>query len=281
VCLGEGSYAETPGNITDLTLGEPQLRLAEAIEATGKPVVLVLVEGRPRVISRIADAAQAILLAYNPGNEGGVAVADVLFGDYDPAGKLPISVPRSVGQLPIFYNHKPSARRGYLFANKEPLFPFGFGLSYTTFAYTNLQLAQEQVAPDDTLVATVEVTNTGSVSGEEVVQLSITAHGSTVERAPKDLKAFAPWGLCPARRARCAWRCQSPTWPTTMRRAAGSSNRSCTRSSSGGMYSTATRCGHASACSEQRLNGAPLPAADGGGEPLRTCGPCVPRPSNC
>src|ERR1051326_2476295 len=96
LCLGEGSYAETPGNITDLTLPAPQLRLAEAIEATGKPVVLVLVEGRPRVISSIVDKAQAILMAYNPGNEGGTAVADVLFGDYNPSGRLPFTYPRSV-----------------------------------------------------------------------------------------------------------------------------------------------------------------------------------------
>src|SRR2546421_3330671 len=94
LCLGEASYAETPGNITDLTLSEPQLKLAEAIEATGKPVVIVLVEGRPRIINRIADGAQAILMAYNPSNEGGSAVADVLFGDYNPGGKLPFTYPR-------------------------------------------------------------------------------------------------------------------------------------------------------------------------------------------
>ena len=105
VCIGESSYTETPGNITDLTLSEPQLRLAERIQATGKPVVLVLVEGRPRVINRIVDGAKGILLAYNPSNEGGSAIADVLFGDYNPNGKLPCSYPRTPNGL-ITYDHK-------------------------------------------------------------------------------------------------------------------------------------------------------------------------------
>ncbi|HEV7398345.1 MAG TPA: glycoside hydrolase family 3 N-terminal domain-containing protein, partial [Pyrinomonadaceae bacterium] len=99
LCLGEGSYTETPGNITDLTLGEPQLKLAEAIEATGKPVVLVLVEGRPRIINRLVAKAGAVLMAYNPGNEGGQAVADVLFGDFNPCGKLPFTYPRTPNGL--------------------------------------------------------------------------------------------------------------------------------------------------------------------------------------
>src|ERR1700694_3207539 len=99
LCLGEGSYTETPGNITDLTLGEPQRKLAEAIAATGKPVVLVLVEGRPRIINGIADNASAVVMAYNPGNEGGQAVADVLFGDFNPSGKLPFTYPRTPNAL--------------------------------------------------------------------------------------------------------------------------------------------------------------------------------------
>ena len=99
LALGEGSYCETPGNITDLTIGEPQMKLAEAIKATGKPVVLVLVEGRPRIINRIADGASAILMAYNPSNEGGTAIADVLFGDVNPSGKLPFTYPRTPNGL--------------------------------------------------------------------------------------------------------------------------------------------------------------------------------------
>ena len=116
LCLGEGSYTETPGNITDLTLGEPQLRLAEAIEATGKPVVLVLVEGRPRIINRIVDKAGAILMAYNPGNEGGQAIADVLFGDFNPSGKLPFTYPRTPNGL-ITYDHKAFETEDTAFGN--------------------------------------------------------------------------------------------------------------------------------------------------------------------
>src|SRR5829696_8371522 len=106
LALGEGSYCETPGNITDLTIGAPQIKLAEALKATGKPIVFVLVEGRPRIINRIADAASAILMAYNPSNEGGTAIADVLFGDVNPSGKLPFTYPRTPNGL-INYDHKP------------------------------------------------------------------------------------------------------------------------------------------------------------------------------
>src|SRR5262249_12215207 len=142
VCVGEGSYAETPGNITDLTLSEPQVKLAGAIEATGKPVVLVLVEGRPRIINRIADGAPAILMAYNPGNEGGTAVADVLFGDYNPNGKLPFTYPRTTNGF-ITYDHKLFETEETSFGNMafKPQFEFGHGLSYTTFTYGDLQLS--------------------------------------------------------------------------------------------------------------------------------------------
>ena len=146
LCLGEGSYCETPGNITDLTLGEPQLRLAEAIQATGKPVVLVLVEGRPRIINRIVDRAGAVLMAYNPGNEGGQAVADVLFGDVNPSGKLPFTYPRTPNGL-ITYDHKPFETENTAFGNMafKPQFEFGQGLSYTTFAYSDLRLGQKTI----------------------------------------------------------------------------------------------------------------------------------------
>ena len=146
VCIGEGSYAETPGNITDLTLNEAQLKLAEAIEATGKPVVLVLVEGRPRVINRIADKARGILMAYNPSNEGGTAVADVLFGDYNPNGKLPFTYPRTPNGF-ITYDHKLFETEETSFGNAafKPQFEFGHGLSYTAFNYSNLQVSPTTV----------------------------------------------------------------------------------------------------------------------------------------
>src|SRR6266852_531488 len=172
VCLGEGSYAETPGNITDLTLGEAQLRLAEAIEATGKPVVLVLVEGRPRVINRIVDRAQAILMAYNPSNEGGTAVADVLFGDYTPSGKLPFTYPRTANGF-ITYDHKLFETEETNFGNMafKPQFEFGHGLSYTTFTYSNLKLAQKAMTVNGQMNVSVTVTNTGQRAGKETVIL--------------------------------------------------------------------------------------------------------------
>src|SRR6185436_2004109 len=152
LCLGEGSYTETPGNITDLTLGEPQLKLAEAIEATGKPVVLVLVEGRPRIINRIVDKTGAVLMAYNPGNEGGQAVADVLFGDTNPSGKLPFTYPRTPNGL-INYDHKQFETEATAFGNMafKPQFEFGQGLSYTTFTYSDLRLGQKTITGKDDL----------------------------------------------------------------------------------------------------------------------------------
>ena len=120
----------------------------------------------------------------------GVGVADVLFGDYNPAGKLTISFPRSVGQLPLYYNRKPTARRGYLFANKEPLFPFGFGLSYTTFAYSNLKVSPARIGPRDNATVSVTVTNTGKRAGDEIVQLYIRDLVSSVTRPIMELKDF-------------------------------------------------------------------------------------------
>ena len=155
LCLGEGSYCETPGSITDLTLGEPQLKLAEAIQATGKPVVIVLVEGRPRIINRIVDKAGAILMAYNPSNEGGQAIADALFGDINPSGKLPFTYPRAVNGL-ITYDHRAFETEGAHSAIK-PQFEFGHGLSYTTFGYSDLRLSKKTIASSDELSVSVTV----------------------------------------------------------------------------------------------------------------------------
>jgi len=192
LCLGEGSYAETPGNITDLTLGEPQLKLAEAIEATGKPVVLVLVEGRPRVINRIVDKAGAILMAYNPGNEGGQAIADVLFGDFNPSGKLPFTYPRTPNGL-ITYDHKAFETEDTAFGNMAftPQFEFGQGLSYTTFAYSDLRLGQKTITGNAGLSISVTVTNSGRRAGKEVVQLYVTDLVASLSPAGKRLKRFA------------------------------------------------------------------------------------------
>jgi beta-glucosidase len=172
MCLGEGSYAETPGNINDLTLPEPQLRLAEAVAAAGKPVVLVLVEGRPRVISRVAERAPAILLALNPSNEGGEAVADVLFGDFNPGGRLPFTYPRQTNALGG-YDLKAFEAEESSFGLKpfEPQFPFGHGLSYTTFAYSDLRLGAPTMRAGGEMGVSVTVRNTGRRAGHETVIL--------------------------------------------------------------------------------------------------------------
>jgi beta-glucosidase len=192
VCLGEGSYTETPGNLTDLTLSEAQLRLAEAIEATGKPVVLVLVEGRPRVINRIVDRAGAVLMAYNPGNEGGAAIADVLFGDSNPSGKLPFTYPRAPDGL-ITYDHKLFETQSTTFGNAAftPQFEFGHGLSYTTFAYSNLRLDRKQVPMGGEVNVSVTVTNSGPRAGKEVVLLYLHDRVASLTPAGKRVKRFA------------------------------------------------------------------------------------------
>jgi beta-glucosidase len=198
LCLGEGSYTETPGNITDLTLAEPQLKLAEAIIATGKPVVLVLVEGRPRIIRRIADGAGAILMAYNPGNEGGQAIADVLFGDYNPAGRLPFTYPRDPNAL-LNYDHKSYENQNTNFGLTpfSPQFPFGHGLSYTTFKYDGLQLNRKTMTEQDRLAVNITVTNTGRRAGSEVVQLYLRDLFASITPPDKRLKRFAKIHLEP------------------------------------------------------------------------------------
>lgn len=192
LCLGEGSYTETPGNITDLTLGEPQLELAEAIQATGKPVILVLVEGRPRIINRIVDKSGAILMAYNPGSEGGQAIADVLFGDFNPSGKLPFTYPRTPNGL-ITYDHKPFETQNTSFGNMafNPQFEFGAGLSYTTFAYSDLRLDQKTIPANGDLSVSVTITNSGKRAGKEVVHLYLNDLVASLSPAGKRLKRFA------------------------------------------------------------------------------------------
>jgi beta-glucosidase len=198
LCLGEGSYTETPGNITDLNLGEPQIKLAEAIQATGKPVVIVLVEGRPRIINRIADAAKAILMAYNPSNEGGTAVADVLFGDVNPSGKLPFTYPRTPNGL-INYDHKPFETENTAFGNMafKPQFQFGEGLSYTTFAYSDLRLGKNIMSGNEELPVSVTVTNSGRRAGKEVVLLYVSDLVASLSPPNKRLRRFAKVNIEP------------------------------------------------------------------------------------
>jgi beta-glucosidase len=198
LALGEGSYCETPGNITDLTIGEPQLKLADAVIATGKPVVLVLVEGRPRIINRIADRVPAIIMAYNPSNEGGTAIADVLFGDVNPSGKLPFTYPRTPNGL-INYDHKPFETENTAFGNMafKPQFEFGEGLSYTTFGYKDLRLDRSTISANDELAVTVTVTNTGQRAGKEVVQVYVSDLVASISPPGKRLRRFAKVDLQP------------------------------------------------------------------------------------
>jgi Beta-glucosidase-related glycosidases len=192
LCLGEGSYAETPGNITDLTLPETQLRFAEQILATGKPVVLVLVEGRPRIISRIAGRVSAILMAYNPSNEGGQAVADVLFGDYNPNGKLPFTYPRSTNNY-LTYDQKLFETEETSYGNSatSPQFLFGTGLSYTTFVYSDLTVSPKSAPINGQVTVSVKVTNTGNRSGKETAILYVRDEVASISPPGKRVKRFA------------------------------------------------------------------------------------------
>ncbi len=198
LALGEGSYCETPGNITDLTIGEPQIKLAEAIKATGKPVVMVLVEGRPRIINRIADIASAILMAYNPSDEGGRAIADILFGDVNPSGKLPFTYPRTPNGL-ISYDHKPFETENTAFGNMafNPQFQFGDGLSYTTFAYSDLRLGKQTISANEELPVSVTVKNTGNRAGKESVLVYVSDLVASISPPGKRLRRFAKINLDP------------------------------------------------------------------------------------
>jgi beta-glucosidase len=178
------------GDRDDLTLLGNQDDLAKAMLATHKPVVAVLLHGRPNAVTYLAENVPAILDGWYLGQEGGTAAAEVLFGDYNPGGKLPITVPRSVGQLPDYYYQKPSAKREYLFSTTEPLYPFGWGLSYSTFQYDHLQATPDSIGPEGTTRVSVNVTNTSKLRGEEVVQLYIRDEISSVTRPIKELRGF-------------------------------------------------------------------------------------------
>jgi beta-glucosidase len=186
---------EHKGDRDSLDLLGNQDDLVKAIQGTGKPVVVFLQHGRPNSINYVAENVPAILEGWYLGQEGGTAVADVIFGDYNPGGKLPITVPRNVGQLPDYYYYKPSAKREYLGTTTEPLFPFGWGLSYSTFAYAKLQVAPESMAmkageASRRAKISVQVTNTSAVRGDEVVQMYVRQEVSSVTRAIKELRGF-------------------------------------------------------------------------------------------
>jgi len=198
LALGEGSYCETPGNITDLTIGAPQIKLAEALKATGKPIVLVLVEGRPRIINQIADNMNAIVMAYNPSHEGGTAIADVLFGDVNPSGKLPFTYPRTPNGL-INYDHKPFETENTSFGNLafNPQFSFGDGLSYTTFTYSDLRIGKQTIVASEELPVSVVVRNAGNRAGKESVLVYVSDLVASLSPPGKRLRRFAKVNLQP------------------------------------------------------------------------------------
>jgi len=175
-----------------LELSGVQLNLVKEIHAMGVPVVAVLINGRPLSINWISENIPAIVEAWYPGQEGGHAIADVLFGDYNPAGKLPISIPKSAAQLPVYYNSKPTGgnHHKYIDMDSDPLYSFGYGLSYTKFKYSNLKIKPEKIILTGKAIVSVDVTNIGPVAGDEVVQMYIRDEVSSVTRPVKELKGF-------------------------------------------------------------------------------------------
>jgi beta-glucosidase len=178
------------GDRTSLDMVGLQDELVDAVAATGKPIIAFVFCGRPLSIRNLSQKAATIFQCWYLGQESGRAVAATLFGDSNPGGKLPMSIPRSVGHLPAFYNHKPSARRGYLFDDVSPLFSFGHGLSYTQFKFSPPRLEQATIGSHESTRVLVDVTNVGVRAGDEVVQLYIRDLVSSVTRPVKELKGF-------------------------------------------------------------------------------------------
>jgi beta-glucosidase len=178
------------GDRANLNMVGLQDELVDAIVATGKPVIAFLFNGRPLSIRNLTEKVPTIFECWYLGQETGRAVAEVLFGDINPGGKLPITIPRSVGHVPAYYNYKPSARRGYLFDDVSPLYPFGFGLGYTQFKFGEPRLEKNTISSDESTRILVDVTNTGKVVGDEVVQMYIRDCISSVTRPVKELKGF-------------------------------------------------------------------------------------------
>ena len=212
VAVGESAgMSGEASSRSSLDLPGRQLDLVKALQATGKPVVVVLMNGRPLTINWIAENSPAILETWFSGTQGGNAIADVLFGDVNPGGKLPVTFPRSAGQEPLYYNHMNTGRppdannkytSKYLDLPWTPLYPFGFGLSYTQFRLSNLQLSASRIRPDGRLTVSVEVENVGRLAGDEVVQLYIRDVAASVSRPVRELKGFQRVTLRPGDKRR-------------------------------------------------------------------------------
>jgi beta-glucosidase len=196
----EGFAKDHLGDRVDIDIVGEQNELVDALAALGKPLVVAAYNGRPPSWPNVVEKADAILECWYPGQEGGLAVAEALLGDINPGAKLAVTVVRNEGQIPYFYNHKPSARRGYLFDDKGPLFPFGYGLSYTQFEISEPRPSKMRYARDDAIEVSVDVRNTGTRHGDEVIQLYITRTDLSVSRPVLELKGFERVSLEPGER---------------------------------------------------------------------------------
>ena len=188
--ISREAFQSSLGDAATLNLLSNQDELTRALVATGKPVIVYLMNGRPLAINYQTQNVPAIIEGWYLGQETGTAVADVIFGDVNPSGKLTVTVPKSVGQLPMYYNYKPTAHIDYVSLDSKPLFPFGFGLSYTTYTYNNLKLTKDSMDVNEAVIASIDVKNTGKMKGDEIVQLYIRDKISSVTRPVKELKGF-------------------------------------------------------------------------------------------
>jgi len=195
--FGSGLSGEGNDRVS-LKLPGVQEEFVEVLHRTGKPLVLVLVNGRPLILDRIAGKCQAIIEAWFPGEEGGNAIADILFGYYNPAGRLPISIPKDTGQIPVHYSRRPSSFRNYVSMDAKPLYPFGHGLSYTNFNYRDLEISPSRIQPNGHVEVKFKVENIGNRSGDEVVQLYIRKEVSSVARPIKELRGFKRVSIAPS-----------------------------------------------------------------------------------
>ena len=192
------AWSETHmGDRDDITLIGEQVELIEALSETDIPMIAVVISGRPLSLENVEDHFSAILYGWQLGQETGTAVADLLVGKVSPSGKMPVTVPRTVGQIPAFYYHKPTAKRGYAFASAEPLYRFGFGMSYSSFDISEPELATSSIGKSESTSVTVSVTNTGAMKADEIVQLYIRDQVSSVTRPVMELKGFERVSLEP------------------------------------------------------------------------------------
>jgi len=204
VCLGEQAYAETPGNTPDIELDDRQIDLVKTLAKSGKPIVLVLLQARPSIIRKIEPLCSAIVMGYWPGPQGAEAIKRVVYGEFNPSGKLPFTYPRYNGSL-ITYDHKlldeakeivdPVYKYFYEF---KPQFPFGHGLSYTSFSYSDLKLSADTITNSDSLMVSIKVTNTGAKAGQEVVELFLQDMVASITPPVKRLKRFSKILLNPS-----------------------------------------------------------------------------------